>query len=151
MLSNTHTINTVAELIKLSVAPVFFLAGIAGLLNVLTGRLARIVDKLDTIDINIEKQPSHEKKNFLKAKFLERRKFLIKRMKNINSSIFLCATTGLLIALVIVTMFLSSLLNFEDSLFIAMLFILAMITFICALILFLREIHFTTSFIKSKA
>jgi len=35
---------TIAHVIQLSVAPVFLLTGIAGLLDVLTGRLARIID-----------------------------------------------------------------------------------------------------------
>ena len=41
---DTNSINTVSQLIQLSVAPVFLLAGVAGLLNVFTGRLSRIID-----------------------------------------------------------------------------------------------------------
>ena len=72
------------------------------------------------------------------------------RMKNTNLAILFCTTTGLLIALVIVTMFLSAIFDFKDSLLIAILFILAMGSLIISLFLFLREIFYTTSFIKSK-
>ena len=71
-------------------------------------------------------------------------------MKNTNLAILFCTSTGLLIAMVIVTMFLSAIFNFKDSLFIAVLFILAMLSLITSLFLFLREIFYTTSFIKSK-
>ncbi|MEP0495803.1 MAG: DUF2721 domain-containing protein, partial [Paraglaciecola sp.] len=35
----------IAEIIQLAVAPVFMLTGIAGFLNVMSGRLGRIVDR----------------------------------------------------------------------------------------------------------
>ena len=44
---DTTNVNNVSHLIQLSVAPVFLLAGVAGLLNVFTGRLSRIIDKVD--------------------------------------------------------------------------------------------------------
>ena len=94
-------VNTVSHLIQLSVAPVFLLAGVAGLLNVFTGRLS----------LNL-------------------------RMQNINYAISLCTMTGLLIALVIVTMFLSSMFEFNGSIFIATLFIFAMVSLISSLVLF---------------
>lgn len=150
IIDSTDTVNTVAQLIQLSVAPVFLLAGVAGLLNVFTGRLSRIIDKLEKIDNNVINQKTPEDTKKAEEKFSERRRFLIMRMKNTNYAIFFCTTTGLLIAMVIVTMFLSALFEFQDSLFIATLFIIAMISFILSLLLFLREIYFTTSFIKSK-
>ena len=149
-MDTTNTVNTVAQLIQLAVAPVFLLAGVAGLLNVFTGRLSRIIDKLEKIDNFIENQKTNENKQKAKEKYKDRRKFLISRMKNINYSIFFSTSTGLLIAMVIVTMFLSAMFKFEDSLFIASLFIIAMLSFIISLILFLREIYYTTSFINKK-
>ncbi|QKJ22666.1 DUF2721 domain-containing protein [Poseidonibacter lekithochrous] len=151
MLGNTHeTVNTVSQLIQLAVAPVFLLAGVAGLLNVFTGRLSRIIDKLEKIDNYVANQKTPEAIEKAEEKLSERRRFLTMRMQNTNYAIFFCTTTGLLIALVIVTMFLSSLFDFKDSIFIATLFIIAMISFIMSLLLFLREIYYTTSFIKSK-
>ncbi|MGD9625349.1 MAG: DUF2721 domain-containing protein [Arcobacter sp.] len=148
---DASTINSVSQLIQLSVAPVFLLAGVAGLLNVFTGRLSRIIDKVDRLDKyeneNIELLKNNEE---IYLKIEQRRKFLTMRMKNTNLAILFCTTTGLLIALVIVTMFLSAIFDFKDSLLIAILFILAMGSLIISLFLFLREIFYTTSFIKSK-
>ena len=50
---NIGEINSVSSMIQLSVAPVFLLAGVAGLLNVFTGRLVRIIDKVDKLDTQL--------------------------------------------------------------------------------------------------
>lgn len=135
--------HTVSELIQYSVAPVFLLAGVAGLLNVFTGRLARIMDQVYKLD-------ESEKYGEITSYSVSRRKFLTMRMFNINLAIFFSTATGLFVALVIVIMFLSTLLNFATSVIISVLFILAMSSLIFALLMFLREIHYTTSFIRTK-
>ena len=145
---NADSVNTVSQLIQLSVAPVFLLAGVAGLLNVFTGRLSRIIDKVDKLDKYEEENILKDEKSILKI--TQRREFLTMRMKNTNLAILFSTSTGLLVAMVIVTMFLSAIFNFKDFLFIAILFILAMICLIISLFLFLREIFYTTSFINKK-
>ena len=145
---NADGVNTVTQLIQLSVAPVFLLAGVAGLLNVFTGRLSRIIDKVDKLDKYEEENILKDEKSILKI--TQRREFLTMRMKNTNLAILFSTSTGLLVAMVIVTMFLSAIFNFKDFLFIAILFILAMICLIISLFLFLREIFYTTSFINKK-
>jgi len=135
--------HSVSDLIKLSVAPVFLLAAVAGLLNVFIGRLARIMDQVYKLD-------RQEQKESITAKMIFRRKFLTMRMSNINLAIFFCTSTGLLIALVILTMFLSTMFHFSTSLVISILFVLAMSSLIVALLVFLKEIHYTTSFIRTQ-
>jgi hypothetical protein len=39
------SVNTVAEIVRLALAPVFLLSGIGAFLNVLASRLSRIVDR----------------------------------------------------------------------------------------------------------
>ena len=145
---NADGVNTVSQLIQLSVAPVFLLAGVAGLLNVFTWRLSRIIDKVDKLDKYEEENILKDEKSILKI--TQRREFLTMRMKNTNLAILFSTSTGLLVAMVIVTMFLSAIFDFKDFLFIAVLFILAMICLIISLFLFLREIFYTTSFINKK-
>ena len=145
---NADGVNTVSQLIQLSVAPVFLLAGVAGLLNVFTGRLSRIIDKVDKLDKYEEENILKDEKSILKI--TQRRDFLTMRMKNTNLAILFSTSTGLLVAMVIVTMFFRAIFNFKDFLFIAILFILAMICLIISLFLFLREIFYTTSFINKK-
>ena len=47
-------ITPLSELIKIAVAPVFLLAGIAGFLNVMSGRLGRISDRVRVAERNIQ-------------------------------------------------------------------------------------------------
>ena len=145
MISDTNTIvSTISSLIQLSVAPVFLLAGVAGLLNVFIGRLTRIIDKIEKLD-NFKNKTEI---NSNPKKLEKRRDFLIMRMISTNLAIFFITATGLMVALVIITIFLSSLLSFNGESVIAILFVISMICLIIALILFLREIYYTTYYIK---
>ena len=104
---NADIVTTVSQLIQLSVAPVFLLAAVAGLLNVFTGRLTRIIDKLEKLDKLEESKKSSNNDYKENQSTKRRRSFLAMRMGNTNLAILFCTTTGLLVALVIVTMFLS--------------------------------------------
>ena len=44
----------IAHIIQLSVAPVFLLTGVATLLNVLSGRLARIIDRARVLEKELD-------------------------------------------------------------------------------------------------
>ncbi|MCT7483950.1 DUF2721 domain-containing protein [Aliarcobacter cryaerophilus] len=146
-----NEINSISSMIQLSVAPVFLLAGVAGLLNVFTGRLVRIIDKVDKLDkFESEKKEQNKIDDELRNMIKSRRDFLTMRMNNTNRAIFFGTTTGLLIALVIITIFLSSFFHFEHTFLIAILFILAMSCLVVSLILFLRELFYTTKFINNK-
>ncbi|MDA3945701.1 MAG: DUF2721 domain-containing protein [Helicobacteraceae bacterium] len=143
-LADVTAVNGVAQLIQLAVAPVFLLAAVGALLNVFTGRLSRIIDKIEKFDHYGDDIPKSFTADYIKA----RRDSLAKRMRNMNLAILFCTVTGLLVAVVIVTMFLSAMLEFEEYLLIALLFILAMVSLILSLTLFLREIFLTTGFAK---
>ena len=150
MLAPTE-INSITNMIQLSVAPVFLMAGVAGLLNIFTNRLVRIIDKVDRLDkFENDKKEQEKMDDELKKLIKERRDFLTMRMNNTNRAIFFGTTTGLLVALVIITIFLSSFFHFEHTSLIANLFILAMSSLVISLILFLRELFYTTKFINNK-
>jgi hypothetical protein len=152
MLPHSETVvTTISTLIQLSVAPVFLLAGVAGLLNVFTSRLTRSIDKLEKIDAQINKHEKQDDACDQESEFLQkRRNFLIKRMKNINFAIFFATATGLMVALVIISVFFSSLFDFNSEIPISISFIFAMVFLIISLILFLREIYFTNLSINLK-
>lgn len=147
MISNNVDI---VHLIQLAVAPVFLLAGVAGLLNVFTSRLTRIIDKLEKLDSFVHEQEVLDENYELNEAVIKRRKFLVMRMENTNLAILFCTATGLMVGMVIMSVFLSALMAFDTKLFISVLFILAMVFLVIALLLFLREIYFTTSFIRTK-
>ena len=73
------SIEAMAQVIQLSVAPVFLLAGIAGLLGVLSTRLARIIDRARVIERRIPQAKTDEQRALLRreTKVLWRRVALV--------------------------------------------------------------------------
>ncbi len=144
-------LTTITTLIQLSVAPVFLIAGVAGLLNAFIARLTRSIDLLEQVDKQINAHREEEGYCLNENAYLsQRRNFLLKRMQNINFAIFFTTATGLMVALVIISVFYSALMSFNGKMFISVSFIMAMIFLIIALILFLREIYFTNQYIRLK-
>jgi len=145
---DANVVNSVAHLIQLSVAPVFLLAAVAGLLNVFVGRLTRIIDKIEKLQLFEEKKMQVDTDFKMSEKMTSRKDFLLKRLKSTNYAIALSTSAGLMVAFVIVTMFLSAMLDFENGILISSFFILAMLFLISSLLLFLKEISYTTYFAK---
>jgi CBS domain containing-hemolysin-like protein len=145
---DTNIVNSVAHLIQLSVAPVFLLAAVAGLLNVFVGRLVRIIDKIDQLEEKEDAKRQGDSTYISSDKIQDRKSFLLKRLKTTNYAIALSTSAGLMVALVIITLFLSAIFKFENGTVISTFFILAMFFLISSLLLFLREISYTTYFAK---
>src|SRR5262249_61559668 len=85
-----------ARAIQLALAPVFLLTGIAGILNVMAGRLSRIIDRGRRLTERPQDNialPPHERANELCA--LERRRHLT------SVAITTCTVAALLTCLVI--------------------------------------------------
>ena len=82
----------VTEAVKLALAPVFLLTGIAGVLNVMTGRLARIIDRGRWLEENYRAGKADISAD-IKAE-LEN----LERRRNISSlAIFMCVLSALLV------------------------------------------------------
>jgi Protein of unknown function (DUF2721) len=133
----TAEIDEIAHLIQLSVAPVFLLTGVGTLLNVLSGRLARIIDRARVLEQRLETpNPLHAAAIANELRVLERRGRLI------YHAIKLSTTSALLVCFLIAVLFASSMLHHSTRLIISGLFIAAMLASIVSLSLFLREVYF---------
>lgn len=126
---------TIANLIQLSIAPVFLLAGIGAILNVLANRLARVVDRVRHLEAAFAGATQAEQA--LARLELPR---LGHRMKLINWSITTCTASALFVCLVVAVLFVGGLADVSGR-FIALLFIVAMALLIVALSLFLLEVR----------
>jgi len=136
-----NSIETVAEVIQLSVAPVFLLAGIAGLLGVLSTRLARIVDRARVIERRI---PQAEQEN-LRALLRRETSVLWRRIALINWAIRLCVSGALMVCLVIVALFVGEFVKFNNiAAAVAVLFVLAMVLIVAGLMFLLSEVNVST-------
>jgi hypothetical protein len=135
-MQNFASIEAVAQIIQVAVAPVFLLAGIAGLLSVLSTRLGRITDRARVIEGRIPSARSEEQKDLLRAETTS----LWSRILLINWAIRLCVGGALMICLVIMTLFIGDFLPFNLSMLIVALFLLAMVLVISGLLFLLREV-----------
>jgi hypothetical protein len=128
-------ITDITRVIQLAVAPVFLLTAVGTILSVLSGRLARIVDRARVL-AERKNGTSPEERSVLE----EELSFLAKRRKLVNLAITFGVTTAFLVCLVIVAAFVGYLVQVHVAMLLAMLFIAAMLSFMGALALFLREI-----------
>ena len=128
-------ITPIAHIIQLAVAPVFLLSGVGVTLTVLTNRLARVVDRARTVEkLAAQAQPTEL------PGLQENLRVLARRAHLMNRSITLCTICALLISLVVVALFVSSFTTFPLAVPVALLFIIGMLCFIAALLIFLREV-----------
>ena len=134
---------SIADVIRLAVAPVFLLSGIAAMLNVLTNRLTRIVDRAR----HLEKEFSAAapgRIDTLRASLGR----LARRARLVSWGISLCTSSAILISIVVVVLFIDSLTGTNFSAIIALLFIVAMASLTLGLVCFLREISLATRHLR---
>ncbi|HCE08490.1 MAG TPA: DUF2721 domain-containing protein [Oxalobacteraceae bacterium] len=130
----------VGHIIQLAIAPVFLLTGVGTNLMVLTNRLARIIDRSRVVEERL--QATGEADPPQRGPELTT---LYSRAHLINRAITLSTSCGLLVCLVIATLFLGDALDLNLGKPIALLFVLAMVALIGSFIYLLREIFIATS------
>jgi hypothetical protein len=129
-------IDTIAHVIEISVAPVFLLAGISGLLMVLTNRLARTIDRSRSLQLAELALLLPDQKVAIESEMNS----LLKRSRFINLSISLATCSALLVCIVIIMLFLGSLVSINVAQVIASLFIVCMVVLSAAFSFFLAEV-----------
>jgi Protein of unknown function (DUF2721) len=129
----------VARAIQLALAPVFLLTGIAGLLNVMSSRLSRIVDRGRTLTENRDVIALIGQDSIaIQLRALERRRHFT------SIAIAACTIAALLLCLVIATLFFEAMLDARLNRAIAVLFTGSTLTLVVGLAYFLREVHEAT-------
>lgn len=131
---------SIAHLIQLAVAPVFLLAGIAGFLSVMSGRIGRIIDRERVISRRLTKLDNEE---HLQAAHREHT-VLKKRAHITNLAIGLCTSSALVVCTLITSLFVGDLFKLHMEVLVIALFVIAMLLLIAALVLFLVEIRLAT-------
>lgn len=132
----TQSSGGLAETIRLAVTPVFLLAGISGLLGVITTRLARIIDRARLLKERDGSATVAQRRELQEELTLHRRRMTL------ASRAFACAANSfLLVATVVVVLFLSTLATIDLTPLMALLFVLAMGSLMTAVLLLLREVQ----------
>jgi len=146
MLSDVVNIGDVPHAIQLALAPAFLLTGIAGLLNVMAGRLARIIDRGRRLaEQGVPAFPPDSEALRAELRGLERRRSLA------SAAITACTLAALLVCMVIASLFMEALLQVPLKWPIGLLFTGATLAMVTGLAYFLREVQLSTSMVRIPA
>jgi multidrug efflux pump subunit AcrB len=134
----------IAHLIQVALTPIFLISAIGVTLNVLTNRLARIVDRARAMEDRLLRPDDVLDPHDLHGQL----RVLARRSRWINAAITLITLSALFIALVVVMLFVNAFLRWELATFIAGMFILSMLTLAAALSAFLIEVRIATTTLR---
>jgi hypothetical protein len=128
------SVTTVADVVRIAVAPVFLLSGIASFVNVCTSRLSRIVDRSRDLEPKLLASRGEEHERWLGELHL-----LDRRMSLVSWAITLSVLSAVLICAVVVLLFGASLTPLHVGTTIAWLFIGSMVAIGTGFAIFLVE------------
>lgn len=133
-------INDVPQAIQLALGPAFLLTGIAGLLNVMAGRLARIIDRGRQLSEGGGAPLAEPQQRELAS--LDLRRHLA------SAAITGCTLAALLVCMVIASLFLEVFLDAPLRWLVGLLFTGATLALVVGLAYFLREVHLATQTVR---
>ncbi len=139
-MSSTAQSVDIAHLIQIALTPIFLISAIGVTLNVLTSRLARIVERARALEERLL-PPQTPNSGRLHAPL----NILARRARWISAAITLITLSALFIALVVVMLFVNAFLRWDLSIFIACMFIISMSALAAALLAFLVEVRIATA------
>jgi MFS family permease len=132
----------IAHVIQLAVAPVFLLAGVGAIINVIAGRLARIIDRARTLEAKLNSAHSGVEEVCAELATLSH------RARWVTVSMVLAVVCALLVCLLIALAFAASFVPLNLSVPVAVLFVGAMFCFSGSLLAFLREISLASATLR---
>jgi hypothetical protein len=134
----------IAHLIQVALTPIFLISAIGVTLNVLTNRLSRIVDRARSMENELCRPDYQAGGRDLHAAL----GVLARRARYINAAITLITLSALFIALVVVMLFVNAFAHWDLAAFIAIMFILSMLSLAAALTAFLIEVRIATTTLR---
>src|SRR5688572_19436161 len=136
-------LNNITNAIQLALTPVFLLAAISAMLNVISSRLSRIIDRGRSLTEKKEVIESYEQEEIHnELRLLERRRHITSR------AITMFTVAALLVCLVIVTLFIQVMISAPLNWVIAALFILSTFGLVIGLWYFLREVYLAANTVR---
>ncbi len=143
MINQPLDINNMSQAIQLALGPAFLLTGIAGMLNVMTGRLARIVNRGRHLSEGPAPTGAKARESLpAELRDLERRRRLA------SAAITACTLAALLVCTVIATLFLEVMLHAPLEWLVGVLFTGSTLALVAGLAFFLSEVHLANRTIR---
>jgi hypothetical protein len=145
-MTNPNDAQTVVQLIQIALTPVFLIVGIGTMLNVVTGRVARIIDRLrwfeEHFEMTVEKLSPREKREV---------RSLARRLKLANWAINFLTAAAVVVCSTIIVILLSGKANANLDNVILVLFFSAIAFITGGLIAFLLEVSVATATLKPQS
>lgn len=135
-MTQNATVTGIAQLISLAIGPVFLLAGIGSILNVMAARLGRVIDRARQLESEFAAGDDGDR-----PRMRDELRTLDRRMTVVQTAIGACTGSALFVSLVVAILFVAELADFAYARPIALLFIIAMALLIVGLVLFLWEVN----------
>jgi hypothetical protein len=130
----------ITRVIQLAVAPVFLLTAIGTLINALTGRLGRVIDRRRKLE---ELLPAYQ--GDTRESMQRELAALALRVKLVLRSISAAVLSALLVCVLIGTAFLGAFVSLDLAKIVAALFVLAIAALTACLVYFLREVYLASA------
>ena len=133
----------IAQTIQLALAPVFVLVAVGGIMNMLSHRLGRVIDRSRQL------QGSHGATEGLEHDMIVREiRSTAKRMALLHRAMLLLVLSCLTVGLTVVLLFLAEFAHLDLQVVAASAFIVAILFLMASLLLFLQESRLATSALK---
>ena len=129
-------VGNIVTVLQTALAPAFLLVGIGAMLNIFTGRLARIIDRSRTLQ-DLFKTTEGREHDLIVLELHD----LQLRIRTVNSAIWLSVLSAIVGCILIGMLFVMGLMGIDLSIAIAAAFIVAIILLSIALVQFLREVR----------
>ena len=126
-----------------AIGPVILISGVGLLLLTMTNRLGRAIDRARQLKAELSQRTEAEREH-LQAQVA----IIYQRAKLIRMSITLAAMSALLAAALVVALFLTALLRWENGWLVSLIFIACMISLIASLVAFIRDINLSLRALK---
>ncbi|MFO1363900.1 MAG: DUF2721 domain-containing protein [Burkholderiales bacterium] len=129
----------IAAVIQLSVAPVFLLAGVGAIVNAMSMRLSRVIDRARQLEGDLERADARRAE-----RIHDELVTLSRRARLIGLGVALSVLCALLVTVLLIAAFVDAFLAADFSYALATIFVAALGAFSASLVVFLREVLMAT-------
>ena len=137
------SLEKIIPMLQVAIGPVILISGIGLLLLTMTNRLGRAIDRARLLKAELSQRTDEER-----AQALAQVAILYRRARVVRLSIILATLSALLASALIITLFVTALLHWEQGFFIGLIFIACMTALFASLVAFICDINLALHALK---
>ena len=139
----TTPLNEIVPVLQVAIGPVILISGVGLLLLTMTNRLGRAIDRARQLKRELPERTGHEREQTLAQV-----KIIYRRARMIRLSILLAAISVLLASALIITLFVTALLQWQQGTLAGLIFIGSMVSLFGSMIAFICDINLSLRALK---